>query len=184
MSFKNILFIFVFYFYTLEIYANNKNKIINQLDNLNSLEFTFNQMVNSEIEKGSCLLKFPGKLKCQYFDTFEKEIIINNKKLAITQRRYNKTYYYPISESPFLNILYKDKLFELINNGIIKSDAESIKLVNKYENKIIIYFDKTNLDLKGWKIEDQYNNKINFDLKIQAKNDYYEDKVFKLPKIN
>ena len=91
--------------------AIEKNQIINQLNGLNSLEFTFNQFVNEKKEKGSCLLKFPGKLKCNYFDNKEKELIINNKKLAITQKRYNKTYRYPISKSPFLNILYKEKTF-------------------------------------------------------------------------
>ena len=64
------------------------------------------------MEKGNCLLKFSGKLKCEYFDNKEKEIVINNKKLAITQKRYNKTYRYPIAKSPFLNILYKE--FEVI----------------------------------------------------------------------
>ena len=100
----------IFFFLTANLFANEKNQIINQLNNLNSLEFTFNQLINDKTEKGSCLLEFPGKLKCDYFDDKEKELIINNKRLAITQKKYNKTYYYPISKSPFLNILYKDKL--------------------------------------------------------------------------
>ena len=36
--------------------------------------------INEKIEKGSCLLNFPGKLKCVYFDDNEKELIINNKR--------------------------------------------------------------------------------------------------------
>tara|TARA_B100000965_G_scaffold2272_1_gene1793 strand:+ start:204 stop:455 length:252 start_codon:yes stop_codon:yes gene_type:complete len=81
--------------------ANQKDQIITQLNNLNSLEFTFKQLVNEKLEEGSCLLEFPGKLKCEYFDSKQKELIINDKRLAITQKRYNKTYYYPISKSPF-----------------------------------------------------------------------------------
>ena len=48
--------------------ANEKSKILTQLENLDSLEFTFNQLINNKVEKGSCLLEFPGKLKCNYFD--------------------------------------------------------------------------------------------------------------------
>ena len=89
----------LFLFLSKNLYAGEKNLIINQLENLNSLEFTFKQMVNEKIEKGGCLLEFPGKLKCNYFDDKQKELIINDKKLAITQKRYDKTYHYPISKS-------------------------------------------------------------------------------------
>ena len=40
----------------------------------------FDQIINDKTEKGSCLLEFPGKLKCDYFDDKKKELIINNKK--------------------------------------------------------------------------------------------------------
>ena len=36
------------------------------------MEFTFEQLVNEKIEKGNCLLEFPGKLKCNYFDDKKK----------------------------------------------------------------------------------------------------------------
>ena len=94
----------IFILLSVNLSADEKNQIVTQLNNLNSLEFTFNQVVNEKTEKGSCLLEFPGKLKCDYFDDQEKVLIINKKRLAITQKRYNKTYYYPISKSPFLNI--------------------------------------------------------------------------------
>ena len=115
--FKKIFLLFFFFLLSTNLFANEKNQIISQLNNLNSLEFTFNQLINEKKEKGSCLLEFPGKLKCNYFDDKKKELVINNKKLAITQKRYNKTYHYPISKSPFLNILYKDKLLEIVQSG-------------------------------------------------------------------
>ena len=121
MFFKSFFLFFAFIFFSFSILsANEKNQIITQLNNLDSLEFTFNQIINEKTEKGSCLLLFPGKLKCEYFDKKQKELVINNKKLAITQKRYNKTYYYPISKSPFLNILYKDKLLEIVKSGELK----------------------------------------------------------------
>ncbi len=180
-SFKIFL---IFFFLTVNLFANEKDKIINQLNNLNSLEFTFDQLINDKSEKGSCLLKFPGKLKCNYFDDKEKELIINNKKLAITQKKYNKTYYYPISKSPFLNILYKDKLLEIVQSGELEINDQIIRLNYLSENRVSVLFDRKNLDLKGWEIIDQYNNNINFTLNIVAKNDVYKKNTFKIPEIN
>jgi len=184
MFFKNAVIVIVFFFSSINLSANEKDQIINQLNNLNSLEFTFNQMINEKTEKGSCLLEFPGKLKCNYFDEKEKELVINNKRLAITQKRYNKTYYYPISKSPFLKILYKDKLSEIVRYGEIESTEQMIKLIYLGNDEITILFDKKTLDLKGWKIIDQYNNNINFSLNIVARNDVFKKSTFKLPEIN
>ena len=137
-----------------------------------------------KLTKGSCLLEFPGKLKCDYFDDKKKELIINNKKLAITQKRYNKTYHYPIANSPFLNILYKDKLLEVIKLGKLELSDQIIKLVYISENELIVFFDRKTLDLKGWQIIDRYNNNINFNLNIIAKNDVFKMGTFIIPEIN
>ena len=169
---------------TTSLLANEKDQIVAQLSELNSLEFTFDQLINEKIEKGSCLLEFPGKLKCDYFDDKKKELVINNKRLAITQKRYNKTYHYSISKSPFLNILYKDKLLAIVQSGELELTDEIIKLVYFGDNEITVFFDKKNMDLKGWEIKDQYNNNINFSLKIVAKNDVFKKGTFKVPEVN
>ena len=182
--FKKIFSLSFFLLITTSLLANEKDQIIAQLKSLNSLEFTFDQLINEKAEKGSCLLEFPGKLKCNYFDDKEKELVINNKRLAITQKRYNKTYHYPISKSPFLNILYKDKLLAIVQSGELELTDEIIKLVYFVDNEITIFFDKKNLDLKGWEIKDQYNNNINFSLNIVARNDSYKRGTFKVPEIN
>ena len=174
----------IFILLSVNLSADEKDQIVTQLNNLKSLEFTFNQVVNDKTEKGSCLLEFPGKLKCDYFDDKKKELIINKKKLAITQKRYNKTYYYPISKSPFLNILYKDKLLAIVQSGKLELTDEIIKLVYFGDNEITVFFDKKNMDLKGWEIKDQYNNNINFSLNIIAKNDVFKKDTFKIPEIN
>ena len=177
--------IFIFFiFLSTNLSASEKDQIITQLNTLNSLEFTFDQIINDKTEKGSCLLEFPGKLKCDYFDDKKKELIINKKRLAITQKRYNKTYYYPISKSQFLNILYKDKLLEIVKSGKLDLSDQIIKLVYLDENEITVFFDKKTLDLKGWRIIDQYNNNINFSLKIIAKNDVFKKGTFKIPEMN
>ncbi|MAW17492.1 MAG: hypothetical protein CBE32_000925 [Candidatus Pelagibacter sp. TMED272] len=182
--FKKIFLASIFLIISPSLSANEKNQIISELKDLNSLEFTFNQLINDKTEKGSCLLEFPGKLKCNYFDDKEKELVINNKRLSITQKRYNKTYYYPISKSPFLNILYKDKLLEIVQLGELELTDEIIKLIYFGENEITVFFDRKKLDLKGWEIRDQYNNNINFSLNIVAKNDVFKKGTFKVPEIN
>ena len=184
MFFKNFFLIIIFILFSFGSLANEKSQILTQIKNLNSLEFTFNQLTNEKTEKGSCLLEFPGKLKCNYFDEKEKELVINNKRLAITQKRYNKTYYYPISKSPFLKILYKDKLSEIVRYGELESTEQMIKLIYLGNDEITILFDKKTLDLKGWQIVDQYNNNINFSLNIVARNDVFKKSTFKLPEIN
>ena len=184
-DFKKIFFIStIILIFSYKVSANEKEQIIQELHNLKTLEFTFDQLINDKKEKGSCILEFPGKLKCEYFDNKQKELVINNKRLAISQKRYNKTYYYPISSSPFLNILYKDKLLDIINSGTFEVGDQNLKLIYFGEDKIIIFFDKENLQLKGWQILDQYNNSINFSLNVISKNDIYEKGTFKIPKID
>ena len=184
MLIKKIFYIPLFLTLSFNVYANEKDQIINHLEKLKSLEFTFNQFINEKMEKGNCLLEFPGKLKCEYFDDKKKELVINDKKLAIIQKRYNKTYHYPISKSPFLNILYKNKLLKIVKTGELDLTGQLIKLSYLGENKITIFFDRETLDLKGWEIIDQYNNKINFTLNIISKNDIYKLETFKMPSIN
>ena len=184
MIVKKFILVLFFILFSFKLSANQKDQIINQLNNLDSLEFTFDQIVNEKLEKGNCLLKFPGKLKCQYFDNKQKELVINNKRLAITQKKYNKTYYYPISKSPFLNILYKDKLLEIVKSGKLELTEQLIKLIYLNESDITVFFDKKTLDLKGWEIIDQYNNNINFSLNVISKNDIYKKDTFKIPNIN
>ena len=182
VKFFKILILFILL--SANLSANEKDQIVAKLNNLNSLEFTFDQIINDKTEEGSCLLEFPGKLKCDYFDDKKKELIINKKRLAITQKRYNKTYYYPISKSPFLNILYKDKLLEIVKYGKLELSDQIIKLVYLDDKEITVFFHKKTLDLKGWKIIDQYNNNINFSLNIIAKNEVFEKGTFKIPEIN
>jgi len=184
LFFRKFFLVLLFISFSFNLSANEKDKILHQLHNLNSLEFTFDQLINEKMEKGSCLLEFPGKLKCDYFDNKQKELVINNRRLAITQKRYNKTYHYPISKSPFLNILYKDKLLEIVKSGKLELSDKAIKLIYSDEDEIVVFFDKKTLDLKGWKIIDQYNNNINFSLKVIAKNNVYKKETFKIPKIN
>ena len=91
--FKKLFLTSIFILISANLSANEKSKIIAQLNDLNSLKFTFDQLINEKTEKGSCLLEFPGKLKCNYFDDKKKELVINNKRLAITQKKLLSHYH-------------------------------------------------------------------------------------------
>jgi outer membrane lipoprotein-sorting protein len=70
VKFFKILTIFILF--SANLSANEKDQIVTQLNNLTSLEFTFDQIINNKTEKGNCFLEFPGKLKCNYFDDKKK----------------------------------------------------------------------------------------------------------------
>ena len=83
-----------------------------------------------------------------------------------------------------MNIQYKEKLLEIVKKGKIKLNNDIMELIYLNENEITVFFDKRTLDLKGWKIIDQYNNNISFSLDIISKNDDYKKGTFKIPAIN
>jgi len=183
---KIAFYIFFFYLFLYPAISDEKQEIIKKLNNTHSLTFNFIQNNNQEIENGKCIILFPGKMKCTYFDKNKKEIIINKKSLAITQKRYNKTYFYPIGKSHFINILDKKKLINTIKNSQFIQKNESINLIleNKNKEKIILIFDKEKFILKGWIINDRFNNLINFQIKIISTNDFIEENEFKIPERN
>ena len=90
----NVKFFKIFIFFILlsvNLSANEKDQILAKLNNLNSLEFTFDQVINDKVEKRNCLLEFPGKLKCNYFDDKKKELVINNRKATNIKNGDNMT---------------------------------------------------------------------------------------------
>ena len=162
--------------------ADEKENIIGKLKNIDSLKFNFEQITNEIIEIGVCELVFPNKLRCYYSNKNQKELIINNNRLAITQKRYNKTFYYSVKESPFLKILDKNSLIKLIRESLSESNNNQIHLTNTNSEKeeIVIIFDKKNFNLIGWKINDQFNNKIIFLIEIISINEIVDLKKFEI----
>ena len=161
---------------------NEKFKIINNLNNIDNIQFKFTQKTNENIEKGKCILAFPGKLKCDYKDKNEKELIVNKKMMAITQKRYGKTLFYPLSKSTFINILSKNELIKIINESSTNTD-DYINIIFIDENNIEtkIKFDKKKFLLAGWTSSDQYNNQIVFEIEITSINQMINDTIFTLP---
>ena len=163
--------------------ANEKSKIINKLKNIENIQFKFIQRTNEKVQKGKCILAFPNKLKCDYEDKNKKELIINKKMMAITQKRYEKTLFYPLSKSTFVNILGKDELIKIINeSNIIIDDYVNIIFIDGNNFKTLIRFDKEDFLLAGWVSSDQYNNQIIFEIEITSTNQMVDDRIFTLPR--
>ena len=178
---KAIIFLSFYFFFTNSV-AADKYKIINKLNSLDNIQFNFTQKTNEKVEKGKCILAFPSKLKCIYEDKNKKELIINKKMMAITQKRYEKTLFYPLSKSNFINILSKNELIKIINKSDITTDDYlNIVLINEQNSKTLIRFNKNDFLLAGWVSLDQYNNKVIFEIEIYSINEMIDDKIFTLP---
>ena len=179
------MFFFLFFNFFFNLHADEKQSIIKSLLEIDNLTFNFKQIIKEKIETGTCYLVFNNKLKCIYLDKSQKEIIINNKTLAIIKQKYDGIYLYPVSKSPFLKILNKDSLINLIRDSNVELN-KNIDLVHLDANgeKITVFFNKKNYELLGWKVEDQFRNEIYFSLKIQMMNTEIDNKIFKIPSNN
>ena len=185
MFIKVLISLFFFIIFFSNVQANEKQYIIDQILRINNFTFNFEQITKEKVENGSCLIQFDNKLKCNYNDKLQKEVIINNKKLVILQKRYNKIYYYPVSKSPFLNILNKKKLIGLIKKSdLVLNDNIELVYLEENKEKIKVFFNKNNYELIGWLVQDNFQNKIYFSLKIEKINSQIEKNYFKIPAIN
>jgi outer membrane lipoprotein-sorting protein len=179
------LFFCIFFNYSLNLHANEKRSIINKLLKINNFTFNFEQITPGKTETGKCFLVFDNKLKCNYIDKNQKEIIINKKTLVVMQKRYDKIYFYPISKSPFVKILSKNTLIRLVEESTLEIDDNiSLIYIDENKKKIEVFFEKKNYDLIGWKIEDEFTNEIYFSLQIQSVNTDIDRNIFKIPSIN
>ena len=67
------LILFFLLFFLINSNANNKEKIITNLNNTQNLNFEFEQNINGKIEKGNCVIEYPKKIYCEY-DLSNKKI--------------------------------------------------------------------------------------------------------------
>ena len=176
---KFILLIFLFSLSN-QVYANNKNQIINKLENISNLNFDFEQNINGKIELGNCTIQYPKKMFCEY-DKKNKVMVSNGKSLVI---KSNLSYYrYALNKTPLNFILDKNfllkKIYELdgeiINNSLVKFT------IKENNQSIEIFFDIDNYNLIGWQTKDIYQNTAVTLLYSVKSNQIDEQKIFKTP---
>ncbi len=185
MFLKILILIIIFFNFFLNLQADEKQLIIDNLLNTNNFTFNFKQTTSEKVETGYCYFVFDNKLKCKYNDKLQKEIIVNNKTLVVLQKRYNKIYFYPVEKSIFLNILNKNNFINLIQkSNLTVNDKIELVYLDKTGKKIKIFFEIETYELIGWLIEDQLQNKIYFSLKIEKTNTEIDNSNFKIPSPN
>ena len=175
-----ILLIFFFIFLTFHSKADNRDKIIKNLNNTSNFSFQFEQNINGKIENGNCIIEYPKKMYCTY-DKNNKILVSNGKSLVI--KTITSYYRYPLKKTPLNLILDKNFLINKIYNleeRIIDNSYISYSITEK-ENKIDIFFDIISLELIGWKTKDIYQNTTLTLLGLISKNQKIEKKLFKLP---
>ena len=175
------LFIFIIFFFSTNLKANNKENIIYNLKNTQNFNFDFEQNINKKIEKGNCIIEYPKKIYCEYSGSNDKILVSNGKSLVIkTKVSY---YRYPLNKTPLYLILDKNFLINKINkleeriidNSIINFTIKE----NNYE--VNIFFDEITFNLIGWQTKDVYQNlNITF-LSSINRNEVIEKDIFKLP---
>ena len=186
---KKIIFIFqifVIYFLFINIsFADLRTNLVNKITATKTLSFNFKQKIAEKEEVGSCVIKYPLLMKCDYENFKQKSVISNGKTVAIIKKKYKKIYYYPIKTTPLFIILKKEKILHLVKNNEptkINSSLIEFELIEKKSNKFKIFFDKNSLEFKGWKTKDAYSNNVSFIILNLKTNMIIEDELFKIPK--
>ena len=161
-------------------YADNKNKIIENLQNTENLNFKFEQNINGKIENGNCTIQYPKKIYCKYIKN-NKILVSNGKSLVIkTQTSF---YRYPLNKTSLDLILDKKFLIKKIKNlkeKILDKTHISFE-IEENENKINLLFDNKTFNLIGWQTKDIYQNvNITYLTSIQI-NQNVDKNLFKLP---
>ncbi len=185
---KKFFLLNTFFIYLLSInlsLADIQKDLINKLTATKTLSFDFKQIISDQEEVGSCYIKYPLLMKCNYNNSKQKTIISNGKTVAIIKKKYKKIYLYPIKTTPLFFILKKEEIINLIRQNSptkINSTLIEFEFIDKKTNKIQIFFDKNSLEFKGWKTKDAYSNNVNFEISNLQTNNQITDNFFKIPK--
>ena len=125
--------------------SSSNQKIINHLKNINSLEFKFIQKIdNNNIENGECIILYPKKILCKYYDLYNKILVSNGKSLIINSDKIKNYYRYPLDKTPLNIILDKEFLISKMDDINEDETYPFYHVYNfDYENILIkVFFDK------------------------------------------
>jgi len=179
-----LLFFFLNLVLITPLQANNKEKIIEKLQNIENLNFEFEQNINGRIEKGNCTINYPKKIFCKYNKINNKILVSNGNSIVI--KTITSFYRYPLKKTPLNFILDKNFLINKIYD--LDEKNENSSFIN-YEiidgdNQLNIFFDKKNFHIIGWRAKDIYQNlSITYLSSIKINQEINQD-LFKLPAQN
>ena len=172
----------VLLFFCNQLNASEKNKIIENLIKINSLQFNFTQISSDGQENGSCILIYPKKMRCIY-DEQKKEIIINDDYLYLIDKEGNKNYNYSIKDTPLGVMLDKKSLIEKLSN-IEKFNISNNFIIAtvdvSFNERVDIYFEPKNFTILGWRIKNYDKSTLEFMMKNIIVN-INSDEKFQIP---
>jgi outer membrane lipoprotein-sorting protein len=178
------LSIFIFLILTSITQASDREKIIENLQKTENLNFKFEQNINGKIENGYCIIQYPKKIFCNYMKSNQKILVSNGKSLVIKTK--SSFYRYPLNKTPLNLILDKKFLIKKINNSdekIIDNSYINYSIIED-DNEINVFFDNKTYNLIGWQTKDIYQNiNVTYLSSIQL-NQEIENNLFQLPSQN
>ena len=122
---------FKYFFFTIYLisiaysHADNKDKIIKNLQNTETLNFKFEQNINGKIENGNCTIQYPKKIYCKYIKN-NKILVSDGKSLVI--KTISSFYRYPLKKTP-LNLIL-DKSFLISRIPYLKEEMINVSYIN------------------------------------------------------
>ena len=177
-------FVLIYFLLTNNSSADLQKKIINKLTKTQTLSFEFTQVIADKKEVGNCFIKYPLLMKCNYQNLKGKTIISNGKTVAIIKRKYKKVYLYPIKSTPLFFILKKKSIIDLIEKiQPIETGSDLVEFVyiDKKKKIVKLLFNKSSLNLNGWKTKDAYSNNVSFKMNNIKVNNQIVDSFFIIP---
>ena len=173
----------IFFILISNVQANNKDKILENLQNTENLNFDFEQNINGKVEIGNCTIQYPKKIFCKYQKN-NKILVSNGKSLVI--KTITSFYRYPLDQTPLNLILNKNFLIKKIENLTEKTLGGTFinfEIVEK-GSEINIFFDNEGFNLIGWQTKDIYQNVSVTYLSSIKKNQKVNKDLFELPAQN
>jgi len=180
--FRLLIILLIFSFYN-PAFSSIKERIISQMRLTNNLSFNFIQTIDDKNESGSCIIKYPKKIFCEYVDPNKKIMISNGKSLVIKIKNSGNYYLYPLKKTPLELLLDKEYLISKINTLEARKVNDQYLAFKIFENgnEINIFFDKENFNLVGWQTEDIYQNLSITFISSVVINEKIDDKIFIIP---
>ena len=172
----------ILFFFLFQNIANASviSRIINNFELTENMKFDFVQTIDGKIEKGECIIVYPKKIYCEYFDFYNKILVSNGKSLLINSDKQNQYFRYPLDKTPLNLILDKKFIISKINQLKENSDYPFYYVFNlDYEDNLIkVFFNKKDLNLIGWETTDIYQNIVQTFISDIKKNISVNKKVF------
>ena len=173
-------FIIIYLISIANSHADNKDKIIKNLQNTETLNFKFEQNINGKIENGNCTIQYPKKIYCKYIKN-DKILVSDGKSLVI--KTISSFYRYPLKKTPLNLILDKSFLISRIpylKEEVINTSNINFKILEN-DNEFNIFFDSETFNLIGWQTKDIYQNvNVTYLSSIEI-NQQVDKDLFKLP---